>query len=139
MPGLSRSSDGQRLRAQLLPRFALDATLVGGASAVLAVSGELDLYEVPKLNAALETVARAKRIVVDLTGVTFVDSTALAALLRAHRRLASEDRELVLVAADPTIRKLFDVTGFDRLFRIFASVDEAAGEPVPAGTSPEAA
>ena len=108
------------------PRFALERNPIGSSATVVAVTGELDLYEVPKLDAALDEVEDATPVVVDLAEATFVDSTALGSLVRAHRQLAERGCELLLAVREPQIRKLFEVTGFDRLFRIFPSVDEAA-------------
>jgi len=47
---------------------------------------------------------------------TLIDSTALHVLLRAARHLEREAGELILVVPDPNVRKVFEITGFDRVF-----------------------
>jgi anti-sigma B factor antagonist len=70
------------------------------------------------------------RIVVDLDGVDFLDSTGLGVLVGALKRVRSNDGELSLVCTQPRIRKVFEVTGLTKVFALYDSVDEAvAGSP----------
>lgn len=110
----------------------LDVTERDGA-AVLAVSGEVDVATVPRLREQLHGLVAqgTNRIIVDLDGVDFLDSTGLGVLVGALKRVRSNDGELALVCTQPRIRKVFEVTGLTKVFSLFDSVDEAV-----AGTTP---
>jgi anti-sigma B factor antagonist len=66
-----------------------------------------------------------ERLIVDMSRTEFCDSTGLNVLVRAHKRLADAGGELLLVASEPTLLRIFKVTGMDTLFHIYASLDEA--------------
>lgn len=104
-------------------------------SAVLAVTGEVDVATVPRLREQLHGLVAqgTNRIVVDLDGVDFLDSTGLGVLVGALKRVRSNDGELTLACTQPRIRKVFEVTGLDNVFTLYDSVDEAvAGTSRPA-------
>jgi anti-sigma B factor antagonist len=93
-----------------------------GASAVVKLVGELDLYNVDDVRSALLDCIEdgAARVVADLSGVTFVDSTVLGAFLEARAR-----GELVLAALRPEPKRALEITGLDRTLKLADSVDEA--------------
>jgi anti-sigma B factor antagonist len=95
--------------------------------AVIALSGELDLYTCPEFKTQLLQVIEggAKLVVVDLTETTFIDSTALGVLIRGVERLKTQDGRLVVACSDPNIVKIFEVTGLDRIFSVCRSREEA--------------
>jgi anti-sigma B factor antagonist len=95
--------------------------------AVIALSGELDLYTCPEFKTQLLQVIEggAKLVVVDLTETTFIDSTALGVLIRGVDRLKTQDGRLVVACSDPNIVKIFEVTGLDRIFSVCRSREEA--------------
>lgn len=66
-----------------------------------------------------------ERLIVDMGGTEFCDSTGLNVLVRAHKRLEEAGGELLLVATEPTLLRIFKVTGMDTMFHLFASLDEA--------------
>jgi anti-sigma B factor antagonist len=81
---------------------------------LLEVFGELDLASAPRLCALLDAARtqRVKRVVVDLTGVDFCDSTGLRALMGASTELRHAGGRLaVAVLPDGPVSRLFDVTG----------------------------
>jgi anti-sigma B factor antagonist len=97
---------------------------------VLAVSGEVDVATVPRLREQLHGLVAqgSNKIVVDLDGVDFLDSTGLGVLVGALKRVrGSEGGELHLVCTQPRIRKVFEVTGLTKVFSLFDTVDEAVG------------
>jgi anti-sigma B factor antagonist len=108
----------------------LDVSERGGYS-VLAVSGEVDVATVPRLREQLHGLVAEghTRIVVDLDGVDFLDSTGLGVLVGALKRVRSNDGELSLVCTQPRIRKVFEVTGLTKVFTLYDSVDEAVANP----------
>jgi anti-sigma B factor antagonist len=103
------------------------ATLETGDRAYLvSVEGELDLYSAPRLQAELDALASdASDVVLDLSQVTFIDATALGAILAAGRRLREADGRLALVAATDATRKLLALVGVDRVLPIYESSERA--------------
>jgi anti-sigma B factor antagonist len=99
---------------------------IGADAFVVSVSGELDLSTVEPLERELEDVLGrgGRRVIVDLTGVTFMDSVALGALVRDAKRLRSHGGICVVVADDPRILRVFEITGLDRMFGIERSLAE---------------
>jgi anti-sigma B factor antagonist len=67
----------------------------------------------------------ASALIVDMSETEFCDSTGLNVLVRAHKRLAAAGGEMLLVATQPTLLRIFKVTGMDTMFHLFASLDEA--------------
>ena len=104
----------------------------GSDSFVVAAGGELDLYTAEhlreKLDDALERGGR--RILVDLTGVAFMDSTALGVLLDTAKALRATGGQMVLVADDPRVTRVIEITGLRRVFRIESSLPEAVQQLV---------
>ena len=104
----------------------LDVEEKDGAT-ILAVRGEVDVYTAPRLREKLvELVSQGKyRIIVDLEGVDFLDSTGLGVLVGGLKRLRSHDGDLTLVCTQPRILKVFEITGLTKVFAIHNNVDEA--------------
>ncbi len=109
-----------------------------GGAYVLRLHGELDLRTVPKLRMRLaEALERGSgAVVVDLTEVTFIDSTGLSALLNALRRLTRAGRRLLLSTQDGPVLRLLRMTRLDGTFPLYdspdAALDAATGERVAA-------
>lgn len=99
--------------------------------AVLIVNGEVDVQTAPRFREQLlELVDRGhRRIVVDLDGVQFLDSTGLSALVGALKRLRRQNGHLGLVCNQPRILRTLEITGLDKVFTIHRSVRAAAGAP----------
>lgn len=89
-------------------------------SYVVSIEGELDLHTAPELEQAFGTIlARDGRsVVVDLVGLEFIDSAALAALLRALPRFRARGGRFLLVTEDRRILRTLEITGLDRTFDI---------------------
>lgn len=81
--------------------------------AVLALEGELDLASVGQVQEQLASAeARsAQRIVVDLDGLAFIDSTGLRTLIEADTSARERGAELWLRPGDPSIQRVFELTG----------------------------
>ena len=114
------SDDPARLHEQPVK----DARRERGA-AIVVLQGELDLYNAQAVRDALTAAVKdAERVVVDLTAVTFVDSTAMGLLIEARSQLA--DREaFVLASPGFETRRALQVSGLDRHFTLSDSVDAA--------------
>src|SRR5438477_9495743 len=93
---------------------------IGADAFVVSASGELDIGSVEPLERELEGLAShgALRVIVDLTGVTFIDSGGLGLLVREAKRLDAGGGTCVIVADDPRILRIFEITGLDRTFAI---------------------
>jgi anti-sigma B factor antagonist len=95
--------------------------------AVLSVTGELDIATAPRLREQLESTIEAGSdpVIVDLLGVTFIDSTALGVLIGALKKCRESDTELRLVVAEARVLKVFEITGLTSVFSVFPTVDAA--------------
>ncbi len=93
---------------------------------VIELSGEVDLHTAPVFKEALYELVEAGRdqIIVDLDGLEFMDSSGLGVLLGALRRIKTSGGNLHLVCTRENILKIFEVTGLDKVFLIYRSVDE---------------
>jgi anti-sigma B factor antagonist len=98
------------------------------AHVVVSLAGELDLYNAHEVREALlECCAEApERLVVDLSGVKFIDSTALGVLIEARTRLANR-RGFLLAAPGLETRRALEISGLDRHFSVHDSLDSALG------------
>jgi anti-sigma B factor antagonist len=94
---------------------------------VVSATGEIDIATAPGLREQLEsTMDRAGGlVVVDLLGVTFIDSTALGVLIGALKRCQEAGGSMRLVVAEPRVLKVFEITGLTELFSIFPTIDAA--------------
>jgi anti-sigma B factor antagonist len=96
-------------------------------TAVVAVAGEIDVYTSPVLQEQLVQVLRdgSSSIVLDLSEVTFLDSTGLGVLITGLKRCRSAEGDLVLVTAQPNVLKVLEITGLNDVFKVHDSVDDA--------------
>ena len=105
--------------------FAVHSREVGPAT-VIAVSGELDIHTAPDLTEVLSPALAAGRpVVVDLTDVTFMDSSGLSVFVTALTRAREAGTSLGLVIAEPRVMRVFSITGIDTLIDIHATLDLA--------------
>ena len=97
-----------------------------GDACVVKLAGELDLYNAPQVRDALANACAngATRVVVDLSEVEFIDSTALGALIEARTRLDNR-RAFLLAAPGLETRRALEISGLDRHFSVHESVSEA--------------
>ena len=94
---------------------------------VISLAGEVDLYTAPEFKQQLLDVIGqgAKKVVVDFSDTTFIDSTTLGVLVGGVKRLRTNDGQLTLVCSDRNITKIFEITGLDRVFTIYPTREEA--------------
>jgi anti-sigma B factor antagonist len=95
-------------------------------TSVVALEGELDLGRAPNLKWALVDSVDAgfKQLVVDLSRVTFMDSTALGVLVGVNRSLDVGSR-LAIVCVHANVLKIFELSGMDGSFAIYPTLDQA--------------
>ncbi len=93
---------------------------------IVTVVGELDIHAAPRLQEALDVVLdRQDAVVVDLSGVPFIDSTGLGVLVTTLKRVREGGGSLDVVAAAPRVLKVFAITGLDVVIPMHASLAEA--------------
>ena len=94
---------------------------------LISVSGELDLHSVGSLQSALEDAidTNGEIVVVDLGGVSLIDSIALGALARASRRLRESGGALAVAASNSDIVRAFEITSLDRVIPLALTVSDA--------------
>ncbi|HEY8706148.1 MAG TPA: STAS domain-containing protein [Gaiellaceae bacterium] len=100
-------------------------------SVVVSLAGELDLYNAHQVREALlECCAEGpNRLVVDLSGVKFIDSTALGVLIEARMRMENR-RAFLLAAPGLETRRALEISGLDRHFAVHDSLDAALAASV---------
>ena len=76
-----------------------------------------------------QTEAGKGRVVLDLSGVEFIDSSGLGAIVASMKQLG-KDRRLDLAGPQPVVEKVFRLTRMDTVFRLFASLDDALAASV---------
>lgn len=100
----------------------------------MSVAGEIDLYTAPRLHSELMTALASAtpgapiRLVVDMTGVEFCDSTGMNVLLAAQRRAREHGGDLQLAAPRSAIRKVLQVTGLESVFTVLDSPAAITGQ-----------
>jgi anti-sigma B factor antagonist len=102
-----------------------------GGSVIVSLAGELDLYNAHEVREALlECCAEApNRLIVDLSGVKFIDSTALGVLIEARTKLENR-RGFLLAAPGLETKRALEISGLDRHFTVHDSLDAALGASV---------
>jgi anti-sigma B factor antagonist len=93
-----------------------------GDNVIVTAAGEIDLYTAPKLQTGLAAIihdaAPAARIVINMSGVEFCDSTGMNVLLSCLRQVRDRGGEMELAAPRPAVMKILQVTGLDSVFTI---------------------
>ncbi len=92
---------------------------------ICRVAGELDMYTVTQLRDTLARLATCRRLVIDLSGVPFVDSAGLGALVGGIRRVREHGGDVVVVCNRRTLGRLLRMTGFEGIVTMTETVNEA--------------
>jgi len=93
--------------------------------AFIRVCGDFDLSTVSAFDAELEEALTVKRLVIELADCTFIDSSALRALVRAQKLATRAGGELALVAPSQPARRVLEIATLDRFVPVFRTVGEA--------------
>jgi anti-sigma B factor antagonist len=110
----------------VVPRFEVSEETPDGAH-VMNVRGEIHVTTAPAFSKRLTTAIEGGKtaIVLDLSGVEFIDSTGLSVLLNGLRRVTQLQGRMALVCANPTVLRLFQITKLDSTFDIFSDRESA--------------
>ena len=109
------------------PFIAANAQLDDGTP-VVYVMGEVDAATAPALERTLVNVSGSDKLVVDLTGCSFLDSRGLRVLFAAKERLEHSDRSLALVLSNPSVMRVFELTGSRGSFDFYPSLSEVKAQ-----------
>ncbi|MGC9455003.1 MAG: STAS domain-containing protein [Phycisphaerae bacterium] len=98
-----------------------------GRATVIAVRGSAGMEDADRLRAALEELAERKVpvIVLELSGMDFICSLGLGAIINGHLKSRHHQGQIRLVNPQKSIRDLLETTRLTRLFPIFSNVDQA--------------
>jgi anti-sigma B factor antagonist len=110
-----------------IPRFRATVAEVGGQIALVSASGELDLHVEAEVRDALASAAAltVPTVVVDLSGVSSMDSTVCGIIVAESKRLRREQRTLVLVSNGNLASRVLEVSGFDQVVPIYPTLHVA--------------
>jgi len=110
----------------------LATSRIGADSYVVALAGEFDLHASEGVRARLSEVleAGARSVVVDLIGVTLLDSAALGVLISTAKTLQSSGGELILVIDDRRVLRTLEIAGAQPFFDIRPSLMEAVQDVI---------
>lgn len=94
---------------------------------VVAPTGRLDVAGAPALKDAISELLKdgPQRVVIDMEGVSFVDSTGLGSVIAALKQIRGTQGELRLAAPNQQVRVVLELTTLDRVFPYYATVEEA--------------
>jgi stage II sporulation protein AA (anti-sigma F factor antagonist) len=82
----------------------------------MRVQGEIDLSTAPEVRAEVGRIARpGMQVVIDLTGVGFMDSTGLGSLVWARRRLRRIGGDILIVRPRPNVRRVLEISGVSEI------------------------
>jgi anti-sigma B factor antagonist len=119
-----------------LRAFKLTEEDLGPDCRKVRVEGELDLAVAEQLERALVRVgAECPEILIDLTRCEFIDSTGIAVIVHAHKRLAEQGCRVVACAPSAQVLRVLSVTGLTANGLVFENVEEALSPGQPASTS----
>ena len=94
---------------------------------VLPLDGEIDLHVSPRVALSLNQMVKKKpaKLVVELSKVTYIDSSGLAVLIEAMQSVEEYGGTFALAGMQETVRSIFEIARLDQVFRIFPDADSA--------------
>src|SRR3954464_2669008 len=94
---------------------------------VIAVDGEADMTTAVKFNESFFSAARSgmRRVVADLSDVSFIDTTMLNALVVGHRRMVRDRGRFAIVCEGPRVARVLEITGLGQILNVFGTREDA--------------
>jgi anti-sigma B factor antagonist len=94
---------------------------------VIAVEGEADMATAVKFNECFFSAARSgvRRVIADLTAVSFIDTTMLNALVVGHRRMIRDRGRFAVVCDGPRVERILEITGLGHILDVFGTREDA--------------
>ena len=123
-------SDGERLTIwEMMKKSATDACPMPRKDRpnVLPLEGEIDLHVSPNVTASLRMMIekKPKQLVVDLSRVSYIDSSGLAALIEGMQNVQEYGGTFALASLQEPVRTIFEIARLNQVFRIFPDVNAA--------------
>jgi anti-anti-sigma factor len=114
--------------------FSIDVSEPSNGFCVVALTGELDIASAPELAARLEALNSASRhVIVDLSKLTFIDSSGINALVVAAKSVKAEGGEMTLVAPTPHTKRIFEIVHLSDVVSIEESLEAAVNRTATEG------
>ena len=115
--------------------FSVNTAELDGNAFVVTAAGEADMHTAPTLEQALQGIVGlgGTSVVVDLSEVSFIDSTVLSLFLRHRERFEELGGDLVIVSGDRRILRTFEITGLDRIFTIEPNLAQGIAQALGPG------
>lgn len=103
---------------------------------VVDLTGEVDAYTSARFRESIIELIEsgAANLVIDMEKVEYIDSSGLGALVGGLKRASERSGKIVIVCNNPQIRKVFEITGLEKVFHLYGTEDEAVNG-ILAGTS----
>jgi anti-sigma B factor antagonist len=99
-----------------------------GGALVVSFEGEVDLENSPKAREVLlDCVGRGVSVLVDLSSVSYIDSSGVASLVEAFQLAKQKESTFALVAVSPAAMRVLALARLDRVFTIHETIDDAMG------------
>jgi anti-sigma B factor antagonist len=111
------------LRQPLEPDFQVTVR-AEATGTIVTVAGELDVASCQVLERELATLNEVALVVVDLRGLSFIDSTGLGVLVRAHQRAQQQEQRFGLVRGNGQVDRLLSLTGLDAELLVGDSIEQ---------------
>lgn len=104
-----------------------NATAASNHPNVLPLDGEIDLHVSPRIALSLSQLVTKKpaKLVVDMSRVTYIDSSGLAVLIEAMQSMEEYGGIFAIAGLQETVRSIFEIARLDQVFRIFPDVNSA--------------
>jgi len=114
------------------PSLAVEHVSRGGVE-LLSVEGEIDMATAPRLISALNhsVVDARDSVIIDITKVQFMDSTGLALLINAHRRLSRRNKGFAVVCPAGSMLRVFEVTDMVEMLHVCPDRESASLAAIP--------
>jgi anti-sigma B factor antagonist len=93
---------------------------------VIVLEGEVDVYTAPQLKLQMINLLEkgSKQVIINLEKVEYLDSTALGVMIGGLKRMREIGGNISLLCPNPRIRRIFEITGLDRIFDIRAAEEQ---------------
>jgi anti-sigma B factor antagonist len=97
---------------------------------IVALKGAIDLHHTPQVHQALVGACdeKPRRLVIDLSAVSYMDSSGIGTLVEVFRRVNAYKGKLALCGLNDRVHSVFEITKLDKFFKIFPSESEAMAE-----------
>ena len=94
---------------------------------ILALEGEIDLHRLPEVKETLDPLVAQKlpRILIDLSKVTYIDSSGLAVFIEMMQRIGAYGGKFSLFGLADNVRAIFEIARLDQVFRIYPNEETA--------------